>query len=76
MKAQNLKRESTAGKDGCESKRVRRFSKSYSARNRPSVDTLRKKGAAVLSEAMPEGVSRPTSPLGFTSCMARSTNSA
>ena len=47
------------GKKGCCSNRVRRFSKSQSAFNRPPVATPLKKGAAVLSDAMPEGVRSP-----------------
>jgi hypothetical protein len=50
-KAQNLNRLSTFGKKGCCSNRVRRFSKSQSAFNRPVVATPLKKGAAVLSDA-------------------------
>ena len=37
--------------------------------------TLLKNGAAILSDAMPDGTSSPTMPSGLTSVMARSTNS-
>src|ERR1700682_1466934 len=74
IKAQNLKRLSTSGKKGSAPKRVRRFSKSYSAFRRPPVETPLKNSAAVLSDAMPDGVRRPTKLFGLTSVIARSTN--
>ena len=73
-RAQNLKRESTSGKNGGKSVPSRRFSKSNSPANRPLVETDLKNLAAVRSAQIPEGVSRPTIPSGLTRDMARSTN--
>ena len=49
MRAQNLKRESTSGKNGSRSVPRRRFSKSYSPATRPRVETDLKNFAAVRS---------------------------
>ena len=70
-----LETASTSGKKGGRFVPRRRFSKSNRPPTRPLVETDLKKGAAVLSAQMPEGVSKPTMPSGLIRFMARSTKS-